>query len=224
MDHNIVYVYDYYLIVGTVNQIRSYVYKHADKGGKPDYRFEGDREHWWFVNATDAGLPVKGGLRLEGEAGEDPQVFSPYVFWHAKDVPKLYIDRVHRDPRQDRALYWRILQDAIPPDQWRRVSDPRRRRRSHLRNRSRRQPVADRARSRKSGLPCHPGKPRRLRRLTVHLFQGPSAGADQRRQRHREGPEPGSDNGRALCRPVAAWAYGSQHVAFAVPQSREPLR
>ena len=47
LDHDIVYEYNYVLVVGTLQQIRQYVYDHRPNT-LPDYHFTNDRQHWWY--------------------------------------------------------------------------------------------------------------------------------------------------------------------------------
>ena len=43
---NIVYEYQYALILGSLDEIRQFVYAHKTDP-RPDYRFQVDRQHWW---------------------------------------------------------------------------------------------------------------------------------------------------------------------------------
>ena len=92
LDHNIRYEYNYVLVLGTLQEIRSYVYEHAGKSRStlPDHSFENDREHWHYENARDGGWPIHGELRVFLEQ-TDPQIIGPSGFWRAKDAPRLSI-------------------------------------------------------------------------------------------------------------------------------------
>jgi hypothetical protein len=90
-DHDIDYSYDYTLIVGTLDEIRAYVYDHARRPGPPSYRFRDDRRGWIYHDARDGGMPIKGELRISPD-GEDPQLIAPAGFWKAADARTLYIE------------------------------------------------------------------------------------------------------------------------------------
>ena len=61
LDHNIVYDYNYVLVVGSLKEIRTYIYNHA-KHDLPVWNFNRTREGWSYEKATDKGWPLKGGL------------------------------------------------------------------------------------------------------------------------------------------------------------------
>jgi hypothetical protein len=89
LDHNIANEYSATFIVGTLDEIRAYVYTHADKN-PPAWNFSNDRQNWTFVNARDGGWPIQDGMKLT--LGVKPvRLSSPICFWKAEDVPKLYI-------------------------------------------------------------------------------------------------------------------------------------
>ncbi len=89
IDWNIVYEYDYALVLGTLDEIRAYAVAHRPDG-RPDYRFVRDRQHFGLFNATDAGWPVSGALHVNVDQ-IDPQVVGPEQGWQASEVPYLYI-------------------------------------------------------------------------------------------------------------------------------------
>ena len=105
IDHNIPYEYRYALILGTVEEIRRYVYEQARPPARPDYRFEKDRQHWHFVNATDNGWPIDGELHVRLES-DDPQLVGPSDFWHAADVAKLSIEAAFQTKQRQAQLFW----------------------------------------------------------------------------------------------------------------------
>ncbi len=88
LDHNITYEYEYDLILGTLAEIRQWVYDHKPDT-RPDYRFKSDRQHW-YSNKGDAGWPIASNYRVKLD-GIDPMMFGPACAWRAEDVPKLYI-------------------------------------------------------------------------------------------------------------------------------------
>ncbi|MHC4323203.1 MAG: hypothetical protein ACYSUX_02905 [Planctomycetota bacterium] len=106
LDHNIEYEYEYELIVGKLDEIRRYVYKHSQYKSLPDYRFEKDRQHWVYRNTIDTGWPIRGELNISLDKN-DPQLIGPGGFWQASDVPKIYIRSACRTQDTGARLFWR---------------------------------------------------------------------------------------------------------------------
>jgi hypothetical protein len=105
LDHNIVYEFEYVLVLDTLEAIRKEAYKLRPKSPLPDYRFASDRRHWWFVNAADSGYPIRGHLRVKTE-GDDPHMFGPEGFWAAKDAPTVYVRAAHHTKNAVAELFW----------------------------------------------------------------------------------------------------------------------
>jgi hypothetical protein len=105
LDHNIVYEYEYTLVLDSLKNIRKEAYRQRPKSSLPDYRFTKDRQHWWLVNAEDTGWPVKGRWRLKVEK-DDPQMIGPEACWDAKDVPKVFVRAAYRTKNKTAELYW----------------------------------------------------------------------------------------------------------------------
>src|SRR5512137_2229551 len=63
LDCNIVYEHKTDYVVGTLAEIRKRFNAMATKT-PPAWRFEKDRQHWTFRDATDTGFPLKGGWRV----------------------------------------------------------------------------------------------------------------------------------------------------------------
>lgn len=105
LDHNIVYDYRYTLVLDSLTCIRKEAYRQRPKSNVPDYRFTGDRQHWWLLNTDDTGDPIKGRWRVKTEKG-DPQMYGPEGFWDAKDVPKIYIRAAYRTKNKTAELFW----------------------------------------------------------------------------------------------------------------------
>jgi hypothetical protein len=117
LDHNIVYEYDYALVLDSLTNIRKVAYQQRPKASLPDYRFSSDRQHWWFVNCEDIGCPIKGHLRLRVEK-DDPQMYGPEGFWDAKDVPHIYIRAAHRTTNKVAELFWETTDNpGFPAEQ-----------------------------------------------------------------------------------------------------------
>ena len=88
IDANIVYDFQYYLILDTLTNIRNYVYAHQPVR-RPDFRFANDRQHWVFSNAADS-WPVEDKLHLTISTA-DPRMYSPFTAFQASDVSKIYV-------------------------------------------------------------------------------------------------------------------------------------
>ena len=107
LDANIRYEYQYDLVLDTLESIRAYAVAHRIQDTRPDYHFDRDRRHWIYVNATDAGFPLDGGLRIK-PGRNDPQMIGPEQWWSAESAPKLFIRAAFRT-RQTRAeIYWSV--------------------------------------------------------------------------------------------------------------------
>ena len=88
LDHNIVYTYDYTLIVGSLREIRDHVYDREKDRPLPRWEFKGDRQHWIFEGITDKGWPIKDGLRV-ALGTTNAFLASPETFWQAELAPTL---------------------------------------------------------------------------------------------------------------------------------------
>lgn len=115
LDHNIVYEYEYYLVVGTMEQIRDYIYERAERPAPPSYRFKKDRQHWFYVNASDAGWPIRGELRVNLDQ-QDPQLWSPAGHWRAEEAPKLRIEAAFKVARPTPAQVFFLTHYPQLPD------------------------------------------------------------------------------------------------------------
>jgi FG-GAP-like repeat len=86
LDYNIVYEYDFNLIVGTLTSIRNWAYTHRSDH-RPDYHFGNNRQHW-FSTYGDAGVP-SGFLRANLN-GPDPSLIGPNTAFAASAYPQIY--------------------------------------------------------------------------------------------------------------------------------------
>ncbi len=117
LDHNIQYEYQYDLILGTLTEIRRYVYDRAPRPTPPTWEFESDRRHWTYVNATDAGWPINGELHVIPGAA-DPQLIGPPGFWKAEDAPTLYVRAATNSQTPHGEVFWRASgQPGFPSEQ-----------------------------------------------------------------------------------------------------------
>jgi len=110
LDHNIQYEYNYVLIVGSLREIRDYVYAHAAPQSLPDYHFEKDRQHWFYRHALDTGWPIRGELHLKLDQ-QNPQLLGPMGFWQAEDVPVLYLRAAFKTSQNQARLFWKTHAD-----------------------------------------------------------------------------------------------------------------
>jgi hypothetical protein len=88
LDHNVVHEYNYALICGDINSIRSWVYEQPRRTGLPVWDFKSDRQGWTYANARDSGWPIQDGLTIftRGQQ-EQPQIISPPDAWKATEGP-----------------------------------------------------------------------------------------------------------------------------------------
>lgn len=110
IDYNITYVYEYHLILGYLNDIRQYVYRHQPPN-MPNYRFEEDRQHFTYENAIDSGWPVRGRLRIYLNQA-DPFLLAPVGLWKAADVPLLCIRAAYHTENTEAKIYWKNFGDT----------------------------------------------------------------------------------------------------------------
>ncbi len=104
LDHNIVYEYTYTIIVGSLKEIRDYVYSVGKNKNRPDYIFKKDRQHWTYKGLKDQGYPIKNELHVDLK--EKGSMTGPPGFWKAEDVPTLYIKAAYRSSSTYGRIYW----------------------------------------------------------------------------------------------------------------------
>jgi hypothetical protein len=124
LDWNAFYEYDYVLILGTLDEIRGYaVANRPDR--RPDFRFTGDRQSWWYVQAHDQGFPLNSGFLRVTVDLNDPQMWRLDQWFSASEVPKLFIRMRHHSQQDQAQLFWRSggnfteersLRFAVRPD------------------------------------------------------------------------------------------------------------
>jgi hypothetical protein len=106
VDANAVYSYSYSLVVGSLDAIRAYAVGHRFDT-RPNYHFDHDRRHWWYVNATDHGLPIHGALRINVDE-DDPELVGPQQSWRAASVRTLYVRGAWHTAQADAQLFWSV--------------------------------------------------------------------------------------------------------------------
>lgn len=109
IDHNIIYEYDYRLVLGTLAQMRATATALKVPDRRPHYVFARDRQHWTYMNAVDTGWPIEGKLRVKTSAA-DPQMVSPYRQFAASSVPALYIRAAFSGRGGNAQLFWATTQ------------------------------------------------------------------------------------------------------------------
>lgn len=114
LDHNIQHEFSYTLILGSVEEIRRYVYAHGEKPSPPGFEFKSDRQHWWYHDMRDTGWPIRGELNIQLD-GKDPYMISPDRFWLAKDAPRLYIRAAFTSPPGVGQVFWKNFGDREFP-------------------------------------------------------------------------------------------------------------
>ena len=113
MDYNTVYEWDYSLILGHLDEIRSYVYKQPRMATGPDFLFDTSRKGWYYETAKDTGWPIAGKLHVQLTNGSSSRISSPFVFWKGRDVPKIYL-RAAFNTRSDKfRIKWRTSDEKI---------------------------------------------------------------------------------------------------------------
>ncbi|HEY5911469.1 MAG TPA: hypothetical protein VJA21_12790 [Verrucomicrobiae bacterium] len=116
LDHNIVYDYVYELILGSLEEVRAYVYQHHATPKLPVFQFVRDRQGWFYRDGTDTGWPIRRQLEIPLEKAA-PQVLSPVFLVKAQDAPKLKLEAAFNSGNKDSAeagvtVFWRRLGQA----------------------------------------------------------------------------------------------------------------
>jgi hypothetical protein len=117
LDHNINYEYHYVLILGTLKQIRGYIFDHVKQQDRfPSYTFTHDRQHWIYRHTTDTGWPIRGYIKVW--LHRDAALIGPPTFWEAKKASYLYMRAAYHTHAANGRIYWRTFTDnAYTPQQ-----------------------------------------------------------------------------------------------------------
>ena len=107
LDYNAAYEAGYSLILGTLTDIRQFVYNQPQPTPKPDFRFRTDRQRWYYQKTTDTGLPIRGELNVRFDGNRDLQLFSPEGFWRGSAMPVIYIQAAFLTPAPTARFVWR---------------------------------------------------------------------------------------------------------------------
>ncbi len=90
LDATIDYTYRYTLILGSLAEIRDYVYAQHREKDLPAWTFSKDRQHWHYENTTDSGWPIQGELKVQ--SGPEAGMVSPHTFWLAEEASFLDVE------------------------------------------------------------------------------------------------------------------------------------
>jgi hypothetical protein len=91
LDHNIVFEFDLMVRVGKLSDLRDYFTAIMSKRTPPAWNFARDRQHWVPKDCTDAGWPIRDGLRLTTKKDMQPRIEGPIHPFRAETAPKLRI-------------------------------------------------------------------------------------------------------------------------------------
>jgi hypothetical protein len=115
IDHNGQYDFEYTLIVGSLTDIRQYVYSQPRPPVAPNYTFLNERQGWYYTNTTDRGWPIQNELNVQWARDsvkkEHFRINSPLDFWYASNVPKLKIEAAFQTKGTVARLAWRKPDD-----------------------------------------------------------------------------------------------------------------
>lgn len=106
-DYNIQYDFSYVMILGTLSEIRNYAYTNSKTADRlPNYRFEKDRQHWYYTDGTkDTGFPINGALMVYMDQPLT-ELYGPWGYWRAAEVSKIYITAAFQTDKTTARLYW----------------------------------------------------------------------------------------------------------------------
>jgi hypothetical protein len=112
LDHNMVYEWDYELVLGHLDEIRSYMYAKPSPPTGPNYRFDTSRKGWYYQKANDTGWPIQGKLHvILNDSENNDRISSPYVFWKGRSNPKLYLRAAFKTQNDKFRIKWRRSED-----------------------------------------------------------------------------------------------------------------
>lgn len=103
IDHNIRWTYTTSLILGTLDDIRSYAKDKNQNKTNTNWVFNDSRKSWYYQGEIkDSGFPIEEGLDIQFEANS--AIMGPQTFWQAEDAPFLEIDGVFTTSDLDMVL------------------------------------------------------------------------------------------------------------------------
>ena len=109
LDHNITHEYRYDLVLGSVEEIRAYVYRQP-RPAFPAWRFTNDRQGWHYERASDTGWPIHEALAVQ-LTQDDPALISPRFVAAAESTPVLIVDAAFENMTAPQAqIFWSTLE------------------------------------------------------------------------------------------------------------------
>ncbi len=106
LDHDIEYRYEYALILGTLDEIRTRALALHGKPEAPRYTFDASRQGWHVRGGADRGGKLTGEWDVTGKA---PELVGPFDFWRADEAPTLTLDGAFT--AAEVRVYWATLDD-----------------------------------------------------------------------------------------------------------------
>ncbi len=116
LDYNIDTRYSYVMILGTLKEIRDYVYKQPRPAEHPNWVFSKSRHYWTYKNAVDTGWPIKRELDID-LSSDDVVMVGPRIFFHASKNPTLYIKAAFTTSETQATVMWE-RRDLQPVNEW----------------------------------------------------------------------------------------------------------
>ncbi len=105
LDYNIDTSFNYVLILGTLQEIRDYVYKQPRPAANPNWVFTKERLYWTYRNASDTGWPIKGELNID-ISKSNVMINGPVWLWEASKNPVLYIKAAFSPGQKTANVTW----------------------------------------------------------------------------------------------------------------------
>lgn len=111
VDHNGQYEFEYKLVLGSLTDIRQFAYSQPRPASAPNFRFVQDRQGWYYYNARDKGWPIQNELSIQWQRADTTKAnfraSSPWVFWRATEVPKIYVQAAFQTKATSIRFAWR---------------------------------------------------------------------------------------------------------------------
>ncbi len=85
LDWNGESTYETYFIVGSLEEIRKFVYDIAPHMASTQWNFTHDRQHWVYEGTTDAGWPIENELKINCVEEKPGVMVGPRTFWNAEN-------------------------------------------------------------------------------------------------------------------------------------------
>ena len=106
LDHNIVYDFEYALILGKLDAIRAYAVAHSASVQKPVWNFRRDRQGWSLVDGQDGGWPIRGCLDLS-QIKVPVKIYSSEFAAKSDSIHEMTIDMDPMKAAEELSVEWR---------------------------------------------------------------------------------------------------------------------